>query len=71
MSVDVERAHAADTLATVVVENERLFAALDELLVQDVEHFEEGSIGGDILHFKCVEMTLCLRTILTPHLQCE
>ena len=40
-AVDVERAHAADALAAVVVENERLLAGLDELFVENVEHFEE------------------------------
>ena len=41
VTVDVERAHAADTLATVVVEDERLLVLLDELLVENVEHLQE------------------------------
>ena len=41
MAVDIKRAHTADTLAAVVVEDKRLLTALDELLVENVEHFEE------------------------------
>ena len=40
-TVDVERAHAADALAAVVVEHERLLAFLNQLLVEDVEHLKE------------------------------
>lgn len=41
MSVDIERAHAADTLAAVVVEHNRLLAFLDKSLVENVESLEE------------------------------
>jgi len=44
-SVDQEAARAADALATIVLERHRLVAALDQLLVQDVEHLEEGHVG--------------------------
>ena len=71
MSVDVERAHAADALAAVVVEHERLLAFLNELLVQNVEHLEERCIIGDVLHLACVKMALGFRSVLTPEFQCE
>ena len=41
MAVDVERAHTADAFAAVVVEDYGLFAFLDELLVEHIEHLEE------------------------------
>ncbi len=45
VSVDVERTHAADTFATVAVKNYGLFVAVDELLVEHVEHFKERASG--------------------------
>ena len=65
-TVDIERAHTADTFAAVVVEYERLLAFFYELLVEDVEHFEEGSVARDILHLTAFEVALVLRTILLP-----
>jgi len=41
MAVDIERAHAADTLAAVVVEHHGFLALVDELLVEHIEHFQE------------------------------
>ena len=49
-TIDIERAHTADSLAAVVVEHERLLALIDEFLVHDVEHLKEGSVVGDVLH---------------------
>ena len=41
-TVDIESAHAADALATIVVEAHGMRdAVVDETLVQDVEHFEK------------------------------
>ena len=67
-TVDIQRAHAADTLAAVVVEDERLLASLDELFVHDVEGFEEGGIVRYVLQFVGIEMALCLRAVLLPEL---
>ena len=67
-TVDVERAHAADALAAVVVEHERLLAFVDKLLVQDVKHLEERGVIGDVVHFVGVEMSLVLGAILAPEL---
>ena len=67
-TVDVERAHAADTFAAVVVEDERLLAGLDELLVHDVESLEEGGVVGNVLQLMCVEVALLLRAVLFPEL---
>ena len=38
VAIDIERAHAADTLAAVVVEVNGLLAFLHQLFVEDVEH---------------------------------
>lgn len=45
-----------------MVEDERLLAVLDELLVEDVQHFEERSITGDVLHLEGVKMAFLVRT---------
>ena len=46
LAVDHQAAHAADALAAVGVERDRLLALLVELLVEDVEHLEERHVGG-------------------------
>lgn len=55
MTVDIKRAHAANTLTTVVVEDKRLLAVLYQLLVKDVQHLEEGGITRDVLHLEGVK----------------
>ena len=45
-AVDIESAHAADALATVVVEAHGMgYAVVDELLIQDVKHLKERAVG--------------------------
>src|SRR5207249_3158504 len=39
---------AADALPAVVIERDRLLALLDEALVEQVEHFEEGTVRADV-----------------------
>ncbi len=41
-------AHAADALAAVVIERDRLLAVGDQLLVDHVEHLEERHVGVDV-----------------------
>ena len=67
-AVDIERAHTADTLAAVVVEDERLLAGCDELFVHDVEGLEEGGVIGNVLQLVRVEVALLLRAVLFPEL---
>ena len=47
-AVDHDAAHAADAFAAIVVEGDGIFALLDEALVEDVEHFEEGHVLVDV-----------------------
>jgi hypothetical protein len=49
LAVDHAAAAAADALAAVVVEGDRLLVLLDELLVDVVEHLEEGHVVGDVV----------------------
>ena len=49
-----------------MVEHEGFLALVDEFLVQDVEHLEEGGVVGYVVHFVSVEMTGILGAILAP-----
>ena len=69
VAVDVERAHAADALAAVVVEHHGLLMLGHELLVEGVEHLEERHVGGDVLEIVGLEMAFLLRSFLTPDLE--
>ena len=48
-AVDEEPAGAADALAAVRVERDRILALRDQPFVDDVEHLEEGHVGRDVL----------------------
>ena len=66
-TVDIESAHAADALAAVVVEAHGMRdAVVDKPLVQDVEHFKEGTIRRDVVDGIGLEMTLGAGVLLTP-----
>ena len=66
-AVDHRAAHAANTLAAVVVEGDG-FQALDgEPFVEHVDHFQEGTVGADVLESMFLESTFCQRTILSPN----
>ena len=41
MSVDIEAAHSANAFAAIVVEYNRILSFVDQLLIQDIHHFEE------------------------------
>ena len=70
-TVDVEGAHAANAFSAVVVEDEGLFSVVNEFLVEDVEHFEEGGVVGNVLHFALFEMSGVLGPVLLPIFYCE
>ncbi len=69
MAVDVERAHAADAFAAVIVEYHGIFSLVDELLVEHVEHFKERGTGGDIIEVILDELPGFLGPTLTPNLE--
>ena len=82
-TVNEQRAGTADTLAAVVVERHRTAALAasvngywivtltDQLLIEDVKHFEERGVllySGNMISLK---MTLFLGVLLTPYLKIE
>ena len=71
-TVDIKSAHAADAFAAVVVEADGVRdAVIDELLVQDVEHFKERAVGRDALDGIGLEMAFGVGVLLTPDMQFE
>ena len=69
VTIDVERAHATDALAAVVVEDDRLLVFSHELLVESVQHLEEGHVSRDALEVVGLETAFLLRSFLTPDLE--
>ena len=68
-TVDIESAHATDTLATVVVEAHGMRdAVVDEPLVQDVKHLKEGTVGRDAIQRISLEMSLGTGVLLSPNM---
>jgi hypothetical protein len=57
-AVDHQRAGAADALAAVVVEGDRLLALRDQPLVEHVEHLEERHVGRDVVDGRSDEAPL-------------
>ena len=70
VAVDVERAHAADTLTAIVIEEDRLAAFVDKLLVKYVEHLEERAALRDVLQLVGFKGALLFRSFLAPDFQC-
>ena len=55
-AVDQEAARAADPLAAVRIERDRIFPSGDQPFVDDVEHLEEGHVGRDVLRDVILEL---------------
>ena len=69
LAVHEEAARPADALAAVRVEGDRLLAALDELLVQGVEHLEERHVLGHVGYVVLDEAALVARVLLPPDVE--
>ena len=67
VSVDIQRAHTADALSTIVVESDGVFVLSNQLFVEDVHHLQERSALENVLQFVGLEMTLCFWSGLTPN----
>ncbi len=68
MSVDVQRAHTADTFTAVVVEYYGLFVVVDELFVKYVESFKERGVGISVNRIS-LELAFFLWSGLTPNFE--
>ena len=70
-AVDIKGACSADTLAAIVVERNRIYSLTDQLLVENVEHFQEGCIRLYIIDMIGLKVSFCLSVTLTPYLNIE
>ena len=70
-AIDDERAGAADAFPAVGVERDRFPAARDELLIDDIEHFQERHVRDDVLGFVDLEAAGRARVLLAPDLEDE
>jgi hypothetical protein len=67
----ISAAHAADALAAVVVEGDRLLALLDQALVEHVEHLEERHVGSLMPSSVGLEVRPPVRVLLAPDVEGE
>src|SRR5207249_946036 len=68
-SIDHHSARSADALAAIVLEVNRLLPFLDQLLVDDVEHFEEGGIRTDVARLVLHKAAFAVAGALSPAMQ--
>jgi hypothetical protein len=71
VAVDDEAARAADALAAVVVEGDRVLALEDEFLVEGVEHLQERHVRGDSVHLVGGHGAFGVGVLLPPDAQGE
>jgi hypothetical protein len=70
-AVDDDPARAADALPAIVLERDRVLAALRQPLVDDVEHLEKRRVRADVLGLVANELTGRLWTRLPPNVEDE
>jgi len=69
LAVDDERAGATNAFAAIVRKSDRILAALFEVVVYDVEHFEEGHVRVTVRRFVFDEFPRLVARRLPPDLQ--
>ena len=68
VTIHIHGASATDTLAAVIIIDDRVLALADELIIEHIDHLEEGSVLIDMLHLVGLEVTLLMTVPLTPNL---
>ena len=71
VAVDDDAALAADSLAAVRIESERLLAFVEKLFVEDVEHLQERGVLVHVVKRVRLEVARIGRAVLTPVLQVD
>ena len=61
LAVDHHAAGAANPLAAIVVERDRLLPVLDQLLVEHVEHLQKRHVGRDVVELVGLELARATR----------
>ena len=71
-AVDVKSTHTTNSFTTVVVETDRVgYLVGDQLLVEDVEHLKERTVGRDVVNLIGLKTAFGLCVLLTPNMQSE
>ena len=70
-AVDDDAAGAADALAAVALEGDGGLPSGGEPVIDDVEHLEEGTVGGDVARVDILEAACGLVGILSPESEME
>ena len=82
-AVNIQRTGTADTLAAVMIEgnrtavlaafidSDRIHTFPDQLLIENIEHFEERSIFLNTFYMIGFKMSLAFGILLTPYLKIE
>jgi hypothetical protein len=70
-AVDHCAAHAANALTAIVIECDRFIAVQRQLLIHNVDHFQEGHVRGNILRAIGLKASLAPRTALPPDFERE
>jgi hypothetical protein len=65
-AVDDNATRAANSFATVVVKDDGRLASLGQVLVDHVEHFQEGHVGADVLGLDPLHVADRTRILLPP-----
>jgi hypothetical protein len=65
-AVDQEAARPADTLPAVVLEGNGRQFQLEEILIERVEHLQEGHVRGDVPDLIVDEVAPCICVLLPP-----
>ena len=66
-AVDIQAAHSAYALATVVIEAHRMrYAVVDEALIEDVEHLQKRAVRRDVIDRICLKMSFYMGVFLYP-----
>jgi hypothetical protein len=71
LAVDHHATRAANPLAAVVVDRDRLLPTLDEALVEDVQHLEKRHVRTHVVGLVPVETAFVFRAVLPPDVQRE
>jgi hypothetical protein len=66
-SVDDHPARPADALPAIVIEGDRLFAALDQAFVHDVEHLEKRHVGRYVISLVLDKLPGRVAVLLAPN----
>ena len=61
---------ATDTFTAVVIEVNGLTAVVDDALIDDIKHFQEGCFDRDVFSVVGLEATIIVDVVLAPDFKC-